>query len=83
MFHFLFGRSSTALRQNTVLTVDWMTEQKIVLCRDLDSKLSALFSHANMIPEVGVRTTRRPERHADPQLQPGRVQRGLRDRPEV
>jgi hypothetical protein len=52
MFHFIFGRSSTALRQNTVLTVDWMVEQKIALRIGLDSKLSSLFSHANMIPEI-------------------------------
>ena len=52
MFHFLFGLSSKDLREKTVLTVDWMVQQKIALRLNLDTQLSPVFSYVDMIPEV-------------------------------
>jgi hypothetical protein len=52
MFQFIFGRSSKKLRENTVLTVDWMVEQKLAMRIGLDTKTSPIYSYANMIPEV-------------------------------
>ncbi len=52
MFQFIFGRSGAKLRENTVLTVDWMLEQKVALKMDLDTPISPSFSYANLIPEI-------------------------------
>jgi hypothetical protein len=52
MFEFVFERSSAKLRTNTVLTVDWMVEQKLAMRIDLDTKTSPVFSYSNMIPEI-------------------------------
>ena len=52
MFHFLFGRSSKRLRENTVLTVQWMVETKIAIQISLDTMTSPVFSYADMIPEI-------------------------------
>ena len=52
MFEFIFQRSSKKLRENTLLTVDWMVEQKHAIRIGLDTKLSPIFSYANMIPEI-------------------------------
>jgi hypothetical protein len=52
MFHFLFGLSSKRLRENTVLTVDWMVEAQIALRIRLETRLSPTFSYIDMIPEI-------------------------------
>jgi len=52
MFQFIFDRSSKKLRENTVLTVDWMVEQKLAMRIGLDTQTSPIFSYANMIPEI-------------------------------
>jgi hypothetical protein len=52
MFAFIFGRSSKKLRENTVLTVDWLVEQRLAVRLGLDTRTSPTFSYANMIPEI-------------------------------
>ena len=52
MFHFLFGRSSKRLRENTVLTVQWMINAKIVVQISLDTVTSSVFSYIDIIPEI-------------------------------
>lgn len=52
MFQFIFQRSSKKLRENTVLTVDWMVENKLAVRIGLDTKKSPIFSYDDMIPEI-------------------------------
>jgi len=52
MFHFLFGLSSKKIRQEIVLTVDWMVQNEIAVRLDLDTQISQTFSYADMIPEI-------------------------------
>jgi hypothetical protein len=52
MFQFMFGRTSAKLRENTILSVDWMVEQNLALRMDLKTPISPIFSYANMIPEI-------------------------------
>jgi hypothetical protein len=52
MFEFIFERSSKKLRENTLLTVDWMVEQNLSMRLELKTPMSPLFSYANMIPEI-------------------------------